>query len=306
MPTAPRVHGGDVVFARRAAFTLVELLVVIAIIGILASLLMPAVQSAREAARRISCVNNLKQVGIALQLHHDNRHYLPAGWTGYDASGEPFFKGAPGWAWCVHLLPFLEQQPLYDHSVHLDLSVTHDKNKIVRETVISTFRCPSDPALETSDLGGCRYQVAASNYVGVFGSNELHEAVEQVESGGQCLGDGVFFHNQRIRFRQIVDGLSRTFVVGERGTKNEYYSTWVGVFPDAEHPPARVVGVAHTAPNSDEDHPHNFSSHHPAGANFLSGDGSVRMISDLIDQAAYHALCTRAKGDRVGSFCDDW
>ena len=112
--------------------------------------------------------------------------------------------------------------------------------------------------------------------------------------------------NQRIRFREIRDGLSQTFIVGERATKNDYYSTWVGVFPEAEHAPARVVGVSHTPPNADSDHPHNFSSHHPLGANFLSGDGSVRMVSDAIGEEVYHALCTRAAKDSVGDFLADY
>lgn len=179
------------------------------------------------------------------------------------------------------------------------MSITDEQNRQARETVIHTYRCPSDTGLERTELGG--YEVATSNYVGVFGSNELHDAVEAVASGGQCMGNGVFFHNQRIRFREITDGLSRTFLVGERATLNDYYSTWVGVFPGAEHSPARVVGVAHTPPNFDSDYPHNFSSRHPLGANFLAGDGSVRMVSDAIDEHVYHALCAAAK-DGVGGF----
>lgn len=258
-PISLALYGDTMMYTRQRAFTLVELLVVIAIIGILIALLLPAIQAAREAARRISCVNNLKQIGLGLQMYEEGQKCLPAGWTGYRPdSREPFFEGPPGWAWSAHILPFIEQAALYNHDVHLAVSITDEQNRQARETVIHTYRCPSDTGLERTELGG--YEVATSNYVGVFGSNELHDAVEAVASGGQCMGNGVFFHNQRIRFREITDGLSRTFLVGERATLNDYYSTWVGVFPGAEHSPARVVGVAHTPPNFDSDYPHNFSS----------------------------------------------
>lgn len=284
----------------RTAFTLVELLVVITIIGVLIALLLPAVQAAREAARRMSCSNNLKQIGLALHMHHDAKGRLPDGWTGYDPqSGEPLFNGPTGWGWAAKILPHIEQSGVYDGLMHLDLSVTDVQNQLARESCFSVLRCPSDNGEPLCDLGG--YQAATSNYIGVFGSIELHDAVEAVSGGGQCLGDGVFYHNSRLSFRDIRDGLSQTFIVGERGVKEQqFYSTWVGVFPTAEHSPARVVGVAASPPNSASDEPHNFSSHHPAGTHFLLGDGSVRLISEYIETNAYHALCTRNGGEIVG------
>lgn len=273
-------------------FTLVELLVVITIIGILIALLLPAVQAAREAARRMACSNNFKQIGLGLHLYHDVHRCLPDGWTGYaPTSGDEQFNGVPGWGWATHILPFIEQPALYD-SMHMDLSVTDDLNDTGRQTAITVFRCPSDTGQPTNKLG--IYCVGTSSYLGVFGANELHEAVGAVMGGGQCLGDGTFFHNSRLSLRDIRDGLSNTFIVGERAMKNNYYATWVGLFPDVEHSPARVVGVAASPPNAAIDEPHNFSSEHPAGTHFLLGDGSVRLISQYMDEAAYHALCTRA------------
>ena len=103
---------------RYKAFTLVELLVVIAIIGILIALLLPAVQAAREAARRMSCTNNLKQLGLGLHMYHDVHKTLPIGWLGFDSSGKPHFEGDPGWAWSARILPFIEQQSLYDNLIY--------------------------------------------------------------------------------------------------------------------------------------------------------------------------------------------
>jgi len=295
----------------KKGFTLVELLVVIAIIGILIALLLPAVQAARAAARRSTCANNMKQLGLALHMHHDTHNRLPAGWTGHDpANGQPHWFGLPGWAWAAHLLPFLEQGAIHDDLIDFDHPIWDPVNETVRTMAIATFRCPSDPGPDTFTLqsGGLTVggssptpiELSRGNYVGVFGTFDLHE----VCPGGACQGNGTFFLNEGVRFRDIRDGLSKTMVVGERWSKLGA-STWVGVVTGGEHAPARVVGIAGHAEGTGshaEDHFHNFSSYHAGGKHFLAADGSVHFITDDLDEATYQALCTRAEGDDTSGF----
>ena len=289
-------------FVRRKGFTLIELLVVVAIIGILISLLLPAVQAARESARRMACTNNLKQIGLALHNYHDTHRTLPMGWVGHDPkTGKRDWLGEPGWAWSVKIFPYMEQNTLYDTEIDLELPITDPKNKIARETPIRGYRCPSDkgdPKFKPDPADDV--ELSTSNYVGVFGTEEhgLHAACE---GGGKCEGWGTFFLNKGVSFSDISDGLSQTFIVGERFSKLEY-PTWVGVVNLGDHPVARIVGVASSPPNSPVDYEHNFSSHHPTGANFMLGDGSVQMVSKGIDREVFHALCTRDRKDSVGDF----
>ena len=290
---------------------MVELLVVIAIIGTLIALLLPAIQASREAGRRISCRNNMKQIGLALHVHHDMYGRLPAGWTAHDPdTGAPHWFGEPGWAWSARILPFMEEKALFEHTIHFDLPITDSANDVARVTPVSSFRCPSDARGDTFVLqGGGPYlgsgsftpvELSRNNYLGVFGTVDIHI----VCPGTDCIGNGSFFLNRGLKFREIRDGLSRTFFVGERSSKRAP-STWVGMVTGGEHAPARIVGVGTYRPNSVEapvEYFHNFSSYHPGGTHFLLGDGSVHMVSDDIDMDIYQALCTRAEGDSVGDY----
>ena len=302
-------------FARRRAFTLVELLVVIAIIGILIALLLPAVQMAREAARRTSCSNNLKQIGLGLHMYHDTYQRLPAGWWGFDPStGGPHWFGLPGWAWSAAILPYMEQTAVYENLVHFDLPITDPANDQGRVTVLEIFRCPSDAAPETFELkddsgagapcfGSASFPVtlATNNYLGVFGTVDFHNVCAGPTN---CEGNGTLFLNRGLPFAEIRDGLSNTLVVGERSSELAP-STWVGVVSCGEHAPARVCGVATYPPNSEQQpvhYFHNFSSQHPSGTQFLAADGSVKLIAETIEMATYQALCTRKLGDVVGDY----
>ncbi len=296
---------------QRSGFTLIELLVVIAIIAILIALLLPAVQQAREAARRASCVNNLKQLGLALQNYHESRNTFPPGYvSNYDASGN---DTGPGWGWGAMILPEIDQGPLRS-TITFESPIENPANSTARTTSINNWNCPSDVAQKTwvamtrDKLGNplatiCT--VASASYVGVFGIPE--PGID---------GDGIFFRNSRIGIRDISDGSSRTLLVGERSQK-WCVATWVGavtgsqLFPPAGSPAVPLVENAsgmilgHTfegPPNSDGLECNCFSSRHVGGANFVFADGHVQFLSTSMDKATFRALSTRAGSEAIGEF----
>lgn len=267
----------------RRGFTLVELLVVIAILGILVALLLPAIQFARESARRTQCTNHLRNIGVAMHNFHDVHQHLPAGWLADLPDGEP------GWGWGAHLLLFLEQNALLENQIQLDDHIDENENEEARQAVIPIYLCPSDAsASDRFMLTGLHtglFEVGRSNYVGVFGTEEIELAPTR--------GDGVFFHNSWVRFPDIQDGLSNTFLVGERSSRYGD-STWVGMIHGATDAMARVVGSCDHPPNDPHGHFEDFGSFHASGANFVLADASVRLIGSDIDPAVYHGLATRA------------
>ncbi|MCA9175407.1 MAG: DUF1559 domain-containing protein [Planctomycetales bacterium] len=285
----------------RPAFTLVELLVVIAIIGLLVALLLPAVQAAREAARRMSCKNNLRQIGLAMHHYHDVHKRLPSGWVGETA------EGPPGWAWGSLVLPFMEEQNLSDlivYEEHIDEAI----NSQARIRHLPLFRCPSDTGSNRTFLlreepghtdphghGALPMELSRASYVGVFGTQEIEDS--------PSAGNGLMFHNSDIGFEDIVDGLSQTLMVGERCARVQTtltaYSTWVGVIHGGEAAMARVVGSADHTPNHRAGHFEDFRSEHPQGAQFVLGDASVQMLMENIDEAVYRGLATRDLGEVV-------
>jgi len=284
-------------------FTLVELLVVIAIIGILVALLLPAVQAAREAARRSQCSNNLKQCGLALQLYHNANRSLPPGWIAYEpVTGELDPEGERGWGWAARLLPYLEQANVFEVLVHVDLPIGDPANQLARRTVLPIYRCPSDfPESEIWEMEGedeieLDLEVALSNYVGVFGTDDIEDDPDN--------GDGSFFHNSATSFRKITDGLSNTLLVGERSSQLGN-STWVGMVPEAEEAMDRILGVCNVQPNSveqqEEGEIDGFSSLHPSATLFLRADGSVFLMQEAIDLESYRALATIDAGEAISS-----
>lgn len=290
---------------RHGGFTLIELVVVIAIVSILIALILPAVQQAREAARKMTCKSNLKQIGLALHHYHDVSQMLPPGWVGVDSAiGLPDAEGPPGWGWAARILPFLEQSNLSRNLVNLNLPVAHPNNQSARLTVLPIYLCPTDPGsnvweLEAEDGSGPLVTLAKSNYLGVFGTFDIED--------DPSAGEGVFHHNSVIHFASIRDGLSYTFMVGERCSFLGY-STWTGVVPDGEEAMDRIVGICDLPPNphpddyADPGEMDDFSSFHRTGTQFLFADGSVKWIHQNIDIDVYHALATREAGDLASRF----
>ncbi len=291
----------------RHGFTLIELLVVIAIIAILIALLLPAVQQAREAARRTQCRNNLKQLGLAAHTYHDAHNMLPPGWIGVElTTGLDFTEGSNGWSWASKLLPYLDQGTVYNQIDFLQ-PVEHPSNLNPRTQILSVFRCPSNaiPELTWTITDGMNdlAELALSNYPAVFGTGEIH-ACEGNPAPFQCSGDGMFFHNSSIRFANVQDGLSNTLMMGERKIRHnpDWHTTWTGVVPNGEETFESILGSTDHPPNSKVNHLDDFSSYHAQGAIFALGDGSVRVIGENIDTALYQKLATRAGGETTGEF----
>ncbi len=289
----------------RRGFTLIELLVVIAIVAVLIALLLPAVQQAREAARRSQCQNNLKQIGLALQTYHDSSLRFPQGWIGVTGN-QPDVSGLNGWGWASKLLHRIEQPALY-HAINFKLSVSNAANTASALRTLPVFRCPSDSSAETwvlkNSAGMPVATLATANYVGNFGTDGL-DACLSFTPGMTCQGDGVLMHNQTIRLAEIRDGTSTTLMVGERKTRADldWHSTWAGVVAGGDEFLQRVLGVTDHVPNSPAAHFDDFSSSHATGSFFLLADGHVKLITSNIDENVYKKLATRAGNEPVGEF----
>lgn len=299
---------------RRRGFTLIELLVVIAIIGVLVSLILPAVQQAREAARRSQCKNNLKQIGVALHNYVDAHRVLPPGYVSlFDASGN---DTGPGWGWAAMLLPQLEQSPAYN-AINFNVGIEQPANQISRLAVLPMLLCPSDnpasfwPAMSPDPVTGAPVSmicnVASANYVGMFGTSE--PGVD---------GEGLFFRNSRIRLSDITDGTSQTIAVGERSHRLGE-ATWTGSVTGAvlagdpsdgigrsraEDGAGMVlghIGEGVTPGNPAADANQFYSVHAGGGVHFLFADGHVSFINRSFDYHSYLALATRAGGEVISA-----
>jgi len=224
---------------RRRGFTLVELLVVIAIIGILVALLLPAVQAAREAARRMQCGNNCKQIGLALHNYHDTFKTLPMAWW-IDIS-----SGINAGNWAISALPFLEQQPLYDQFDHNVAAVVQAgpvgmANINVIKTPISAFVCPSAPgdaqsriyvaSVPAPGLGQLDWESAPCDYCVSTGVRGAFANIAYAGNAGGARDGALQVHgplggsNRSSRFADILDGTSNTFLLGERTGGDKIYS----------------------------------------------------------------------------------
>jgi prepilin-type N-terminal cleavage/methylation domain-containing protein/prepilin-type processing-associated H-X9-DG protein len=295
----------------RHAFTLIELLVVIAIIAILLGLLLPAVQKVREAAARLQCQNNLKQIGLACHDYHDSNQCLPPGYV----AAVPYVDGAtdtaPGWGWAAYILPYVEQDNLY-RQLNFSQPV---QNSPGIQTVVKTYLCASDQpppaAFAVSDAFGAPLAAAApSSYAATVGQDASDVA--------DPTGDGIFYRNSRTRLTDITDGTSQTVMVGDRAW-SQTQGIWAGAVPGGvTRPGPRNVWKTATAPAPCLVLAHNnwvnittdadgglddFSSSHPGGVNLLFADGSVHFVRSITGDGpgrrAFWALGTRAGGEVV-------
>ncbi|WZO96763.1 DUF1559 domain-containing protein [Isosphaeraceae bacterium EP7] len=317
-------NGAGAAHARRA-FTLIELLVVISIIAVLIALLLPAVQSAREAARRIQCVNNQKQIGLALHNYHDSHQTFPPGYVSHwklDGSdpGVADDDIGPGWAWGSMILPFLEQTNLFN-AINFTQTVGVPANTTAALRRVSGYLCPSDtppatvPVRNEANTATIN-TVGTSNYTGMYGLGEIGEAPGR--------GSGTFFRNSKVGLNDMKDGSSQTMVVTER-SHNLSYVTWMSRSPggwlfktssleggtDTFHVepeeaftmvlgPIEVDDESRTI-NHHKAHVEDIWSRHTGGANILFGDGSVRFLKDGINASVLRALATRAGNEIVSS-----
>lgn len=304
----------------RRAFTLVELLVVIAIIGVLVALLLPAVQAAREAARRMRCQNNLKQIGLASHNHHDVIGELPRA-----------YSPTTGLSWHVNILPYMEQQSLYNNFDTTTVNPSHtapNRNDPNGLLIIQAYQCTSCPVkrqpfnppnntngptdLIPSNTGS---PAAIPHYYGVNGprggtypvGTGLHEGVPAATTG-------IFQRDGTIRMARITDGTSNTIMIAEMSWVSPKYGTrfrtWVrggdeyaGVVagrPSFVVSCRNVTNPINSIFNANLIVPYNdvpFGSMHPGGMNVGLGDGSVRFLSQNLSMTTYRALASRDQGE---------
>ncbi|HUG93511.1 MAG TPA: DUF1559 domain-containing protein [Planctomycetaceae bacterium] len=308
--------------ARRArGFTLIELLVSMAVIATLVALLLPAVQQAREAARRSTCKSHLRQVAIALHSYHDLHRVLPFAWDTHET------------AWQAMILPQVEQAPLYNTLVWAETGAgnwnVNTDNERACATLIPVFRCPAMAVPEHIDNQGIESRVPVSFRV-VASSTAVSDDLTTIPPGHPAVAleqvphDGMFWGCSSVRFPDVLDGLSQTLMVGESKTDpdvikdNQSMDYWqIGLPQTAPWVPGGIQGTEFSEAAGSAYGPINawkdpampgvimeisFGSWHAGGAHFAIGDGAVRFLSENIDRATYRALATRAGHEKPGDF----
>jgi prepilin-type N-terminal cleavage/methylation domain-containing protein/prepilin-type processing-associated H-X9-DG protein len=295
-----------------AGFTLTELLVVIAIIAVLIGLLVPAVQKVREAANRMTCANNLKQLALACHHYHQEHGYLPRNGSLYTLRGCCDMNDA-FWSWEARILPYIEQGDLYRQG-NIPNALLKDSLPTIR-VPIKNFFCPSDNAI-TRGTGNDRdelrgYDVALTNYKGVSGSNWAFGLWKNRGTNGLLdgwnYGDGIFFQTDirfKLRLDQITDGTSNTFMIGEDIPELNTHAVW-----SFSHQANSTCAIPPNVKRSDgtyfdpadTDNVYSFRSRHPGGLQFAYADGSVRFTRDSIPLAIYRALATINGGEVVST-----
>ena len=294
----------------RFAFTLIELLVVIAIIAILIALLLPAVQQAREAARRTQCKNHLKQIGLALHNYHDAFGVFPMG-----------YHWPLGTGWSYHLLPYLDQAPLYNSfTVGTPTTATtsiwrSDAPQAALGVAIPVFRCPSSVSPDAlANIDGIARRVPAE-YVGCASGLRTTDDANSANGLGPENLDGTFFRISSVRIRDFLDGSSNTVGIGEAVHESGHCDHWsIGSddlgrnnTPDSDDASEFLgsLGVKLNLFNPaalTDNVERSFKSRHTGGVHFLLMDGRVRFVSENIDEGVRKSLGTRAGGEVTGEF----
>jgi prepilin-type N-terminal cleavage/methylation domain-containing protein/prepilin-type processing-associated H-X9-DG protein len=313
---------------RRSAFTLIELLVVIAIIAILIGLLLPAVQKVRDAAARMECSNNLKQLALAVHSFNDNNKFMPynlsANHRGYDINGR-------SWSWISRILPYIEQDNLYKsgflnapHGPYPTNPTSAPPANIpsfaqvpaVYAAQIPPLLCPADASslvarTDRANTGG--YACGNTNYRGVSGNNWCWGSFTNTGHTGDCNGldngNGIFWRQDESRKLKLItittaDGTSNTFMIGEDIPEKNTHCGW----PNSNYangtcsiPLNNAMQAGQPGYNAPWDWPnvYSFRSRHSGGANFALADGSVRFVSDSISITLYRALASWQGGEAV-------
>jgi len=296
----------------RAGFTLVELIIVMAIVSLLAALILGAVQVSRASARRLQCQNNLRQIGLAMQVHHDNLEHFPSGWSAPE-----------GWAWGALILPYMESAGLYEnlnvryHPVYYNMTTPPDAGE-EGDVSLSFYLCPADGSIKRNPNytsgGGVGYM--KSNYVASHGDTRFITHMVNKHTG-------IFGLASQVRIPQITDGTSNTFLVGERRMSTKGIPSKGARFPGAiwircinkggtymlGSSVAGLVGGTRSdhrraVPklNTEQANYWGFSSMHRKGANFVFADASVHFIYDQIDYQVYRNMANIDDGNDMSIY----
>ncbi|MGA2060304.1 MAG: DUF1559 domain-containing protein [Thermoguttaceae bacterium] len=269
-------------FAHALGFSLVELLVVIAVIGLLAGLLLPAVQSSRESARRMTCLNNLHHIGLGLLAFHDVYKRFPLGGVEMKVlkipgTNKPLYPNGRQLAWSAYILPYVELQSL---ARRIDFSKAYDspENASAAAEIVPLYLCPSH-----SRNSYLIDRFAACDYGGIYGQRILPNPDPQNRP------QGIMLYSQYVRILDVKDGTSHTLIVSEDSESLDMQWIFGGNVFDVSAP-------INTANEND------LHSKHPYGVNGLMADGNARFLSQGMDMNTLSAICTRAGGEPLGEF----